>query len=121
MKVECIKVINPIIGEESHSDGWLTVGQTYIVLAIFASPQRPIKFRCIGNDGKTPALFDARQFKTISTNIPSNWVATLDEQGILEIGPERWSNPGFWEDFFNGDLNAIRVFEEEYAIIVRDA
>ncbi|OGO16649.1 MAG: hypothetical protein A2Z14_09820 [Chloroflexi bacterium RBG_16_48_8] len=113
MKIECIKILNPITGEEKPRDTWLTIGKAYHVLSITATPERGINFRIISDDGRTPILADSRQFRVISGKIPSCWVANLAENGFIELAPRKWIRSGFWEDFFNGMQEALNDFEEE--------
>jgi hypothetical protein len=120
MKVECIKLNDPIVDTGVKSDGWLTVGQIYTVLEILVRPGHYILFRLISDDANTPALFDSRQFEIVSNKIPSNWVAVLHEQE-LHITPEKWLIPGFWEDYFDGVAEATKNFEEEKRLIIKEA
>lgn len=113
MKIECIRNISATTGEELESgEGGLTIGKIYIVLSIRTIPERKAEFLLVSDDGG-PALFDSVQFRTVSGEIPSNWVATVDEKGVVGLGPEKWTRPGFWEDYFDGVPEAVAEFEAE--------
>ncbi|MGH9199221.1 MAG: hypothetical protein ACRD1T_26270, partial [Acidimicrobiia bacterium] len=87
-------------GDESDGSAWATLDTEYIVLALQAAPDQSVQFRIIGDDGATPALFESEMFMTVSTDIPSNWVVSIGEGGLVEIAPTKWLRPGFWEDYF---------------------
>jgi hypothetical protein len=106
MRVECVRNIGATTGEEIGSGYWLTVGKTL---------GGRIELRLIPNDGRTPALFDSRQFKTVCSKVPSNWRAIVDEQGNFRLTPEVWTRRGYWEDYFNLVPEAIEEFEREKA------
>ncbi|GAA3791427.1 hypothetical protein GCM10022380_04980 [Amycolatopsis tucumanensis] len=58
-------------------------------------------------------------FTTVDSRVPANWVARIDELGVVEICPARWQVPMFWDSFYDRNPEAVRVFEEELAEIVR--
>lgn len=120
MKVECIKIISAMTGQQQSKSRLLTIGQTYLVLSIFADPGRNIQFRIIGNNSATPVLFDSQQFRITSHTIPSTWVVTGDEQGAIWLTPETWARPGFWEDYFNNDAEALQQFDQELTRLVAE-
>jgi hypothetical protein len=121
VKVECTKIISLITGEVGSKSHSLDIGGVYVVLALSTTPERHILLRVVRSDGFIPALFDSRQFKTICSKIPSNWVATIDEAGHFKLTPERWLRPGFWEDYFNAMPEAVKEFEEEKAKIIAES
>ena len=57
----------------------------------------------------------------VSTDIPSNWVASVGESGAFDLAPAKWLRPGFWEDSFNGEPQAASDFEEEKTKILNEA
>lgn len=120
MKIECVKIINPITDKEDRFSSSLTIGRSYIVLAISIRSNHSVAFRCIRNDGRTPVLFNADQFKIVSKKIPSNWVVITEDYGGLTFSPEKWLRSGFWEDFFDGDPIAIEEFEQEKNIVYQE-
>lgn len=121
MKVKCIKIVNPMTGHEEQQSDWLTLGKVYTVLAVISVPGRETLLRFVSDDEDTPSVFDARQFITVSTELPSNWVGVVNEDGLFVLAPESWTRGGFWEDFFNGVPEAISEYERERAKIVAEA
>lgn len=120
MKVLCVKLLDGG-GREVDSSPWATLDAEYVVLALEATPGGGIQLRIIGDDGPTPVLFQSEMFMTLSSAIPSNWVASIGEGGEFNLAPAKWLRPGFWEDYFNGDPEAVSDFEEEKSKILREA
>lgn len=81
-------------GDEVDSSPWATLDSEYVVLALEAAPGRRIQLRIIGDDGPTPVLFEPEMFMTVSTDIPSNWVASVGEGGAFDLAPAKWLRPG---------------------------
>ena len=120
MIVECIKKISATTGEEIPHSTSLTIGKTYLVLEIYAEPGRNILFRLVDNE-QIPALFSSTQFRTVDNSISSTWIASVGEDGIVELGPKKWLRPGFWEDYFDDVPAAIEDFEQERARILSES
>ncbi len=78
------------------------------MLEVVALSGRPHLYRVLSDD-RIPALFDCRQFETVSTHLPSNWVNVKNEYGEA-LRPGNWARPGFWEAFLAGDQHALRDF-----------
>lgn len=121
MKVRCLRTIRPTTGEATQSHYWLTIGQTYVVLSIETLPTGKIEYRLMANDGLTPGLFDASQFVVVDDRLPVTWVVEVGQDGALTQAPRAWIRPGFWEDFFNRDRQAVEDFETERALIMAEA
>lgn len=119
MRVRCLRIVNPAtLGADGlhHS---VEVGGEYVVLEIFASPGRPAEVRLNLSPG-LPSLWSAEMFETIDARIPSNWVVTVEDGGLLSLGPASWRGD-FWERYFDDDPEARATFEAERAIIVGNA
>jgi hypothetical protein len=121
MKIKCIKIYNEISGKEKIEDPWMVVGKEYTPIEVICLSGKP-NFRIISDldPFETPALYNSDQFLTTSTLIPSNWKIQSDEHGGITIAPQKWLRPGFWEDYFNQDPQAIKEFEEEKNIIYKE-
>ena len=117
MNVECIRIIDSETGEIIEKSSWLSVGGVYQVLSIFISDCGPTEYRLIADDGNTPAIYEASQFKIINDTLPLNWVVTYEDKSYFELAPKSWSEAGFWEDYFDGEPLAIEKFETEVRII----
>lgn len=108
MKVVCVKLLDAH-GDEVGSSPWATLDAEYVVPAVEAAPSGRVELRIIGDDGPTPVLFQSEMFMTISTDVPSSWVASIGEGRAFDLAPSKWLRPGFWEDYFNGDPQAVCV------------
>src|SRR2546426_9788753 len=101
MRVLCIRLVDAS-GEPARSSSWLSLYQEYIVRAVEAYPQGRLLLRVLGDDERTPGLYRSDMFLTTSPHIPSNWVARVGDEGSLDLSPEKWLRPSFWEDYFAG-------------------
>lgn len=96
----------------------MTLDREYLVLAIDVEPGRHVWLRIESEAGGTPALFDAEMFLTTSSELPSSWRARVGEGGSLQLAPEPWLRPGFWEEFFDRAPEAVEIYEKERALVV---
>jgi hypothetical protein len=96
----------------SSPGSWLRQGRDYVVLAIECSGRQQSEYRLAAEIENTPALFDTRLFEIVDGSLPWNWVATVNGDG-LEFQPATWAVAGFWERFFDGDVEAKRSYLEE--------
>ena len=99
------------------SASWLRLHEEYDVLEIYFLPNHGTQLRIASEEAGVPVLFDSVLFVTIDDRIPSSWVAQIEPDGALTVGPRRWLAPGFWEDYFNQVPRAIEIYEEEKALI----
>ncbi len=120
MKVKCIKLISPHTQEIIESCPWLTIGRIYHVLEVSFEQKGVLKFRFLGDDKITPALHDAQQFELVSNKIPEEWCVKFVPDSFLELTPKAWAYDNFWEDYFNGEPEAERIFLEVTKKIVAD-
>jgi hypothetical protein len=118
MKVRCTRILDERTGEVEEHSHWLTVGDAYEVLAFSFRPDGRVKVRLLGKQKDTPALFDIHQFDIINAAIPSGWVLLSYPDSSFELCPKSWAQPGFWNNFFDGDSEARRVFDEERRKII---
>lgn len=74
-------------------------------------------------DDEGPTWWPMEMFESVSTRIPSNWIAQLRQDGSLHLAPESWLQPGFWEDFFDNQRegDAADTFRRELEVIRREA
>ena len=113
MKVRCIQLLDEETGNALEKSSWLTTGYAYYVLSIHMQIGGWLKFQLIGDDGITPAFHDAEQFEVISDLIPSGWCVSYISGSHFELTPKAWDAPGFWEEYFDGDSEAVLLFESE--------
>lgn len=114
-----VKYAGPRPGGASHQGvDALSVGREYTVLEISTLADRPSYFRIEVVNGEPPALFDVRLFDLTSPMIPQNWTGSLDESGLLTIGPKAWRERDFWEAYLERREWAVTVYERERTAIL---
>jgi len=113
MKVQCIALEKPTA---LNKDGWLRVGQDYIVLEVFGAGEI-VKFRVLSTSNGTPALHAAQQFSIIDPMIPRNWIFVSYPDNGWSIGPQLWEESGFWESYFNDENWARKLFLQELQVL----
>ena len=82
----------------------LTPGQPYVVLGIEADDLR------ILNDQGRPYLYPRDLFTTLDASEPSDWVSEVGDDDERYAYPPALNSPGFFEDFFDGKIEAISMF-----------
>lgn len=117
MKVRCTKLID-VTGKAQTSSAWLTIGKIYHVLSVELDTDRRWLLRLVGDTEPGIGLFPLQQFEVLSSKIPNTWIIAWNSNGAFELTPNEWHQPGFWERYFEHDLEAIRIFEEEKRKIV---
>jgi hypothetical protein len=120
MRAKCIRLVNSVTGQNESRNPWLTVDKEYTVLAISVIPGREPMFRIVGDDGRTPALFEACQFVVTEPNMSPIWRVHGGDNGGLEFGPSAWLRRGFWEEYFDGSPGANTDFKVARATLIRE-
>ena len=70
-------------------------------------------------DGKyRVALFPMESFDIVSPELPPSWIVSYNHE-LFKIGPERWMQSEFWEQFYELEPAAIAVFDEEVARLIQ--
>ena len=119
MKVKCINIYNKFLKEFVTTSNSLTIGKDYLVIAMYINPKENVYYRLLDNDpDRRSALFDASQFNVASNVIPSNWRVTEHETGTITFSPLAWKVPGFWQEFYEYNPEAIKIYEKELKIII---
>lgn len=118
MKVRCVRILDEDTGDVLENCAWLSVGKEYCVLSVNIDQGMSLKFQLIGDDGQTPAYHDANQFEVISNDIPEQWIVDFVPSSHFRLAPRAWSNPSFWEDYFDRVPEAIELFETEKMKII---
>jgi hypothetical protein len=82
----------------------LTPGREYVVIGVDHESYRVV------DDKGEPILFPKEGFRVVDDAIPQDWV--WDRQGDDEYygGPAALQIPGFYEDFFEGQREAVEQF-----------
>jgi hypothetical protein len=112
MKLRCVRIIDEKTGRIQERSPWLTVGKVYHALSVFLDERKTLLVRMVGDDGVTPALYGLDQFEVVSPKISSSWVIDWHD-GVFQLAPARWLTPGFWERYFDGEREALLMFDEE--------
>ena len=86
-------------------------GGQYLVLDVSEE-----SFRIWDNDGD-PILYPKELFDVTDARIPSGWVFVEYEDGEYHLEPELTSRPGFFEDYFFSDGDAIARTEARLALL----
>jgi hypothetical protein len=117
MKVRCTQLLDAL-GRQASQSAWLTVGDVYHVLSVVLDANRRWMLRLAGDTEPGVGLFPLRQFEIVSSTIPGSWIVTWSDDGVFELTPEAWTEPGFWERYFEHDAAAQRSFDVESRRIV---
>lgn len=112
MKVLCKKILT-LNGEELEYHPEVTIGSTYDVVTITASPEGTPVLRIAANSGQ-PSLWPARMFSVNVPVINDNWRIAASADGTICLGPPQFCVKGFWEDYFDDDPAALRAYQEEF-------
>ena len=110
MIVQCIMLGTPTLNAApAVNDGWITLGHKYAVLGVYGR-HGTVRFRILGDNRMTPALHNSEHFEIVSATIPLGWIYDMGRANEWRIVPKTFSNPGFWTAYFDGDMEARRIF-----------
>ncbi len=131
MIVRCLRFIDADGNEVESAGRYVVVGRSYVVLCITATPQRDVHLRVLDPENPpesgVPGLWRSQMFEVLSPAIPSNWqidIGTPQSPGYVQIAPESWLRPGFWEDLIDAGPFSDRAradYNREVAIIVEES
>jgi hypothetical protein len=107
MKVKCVRLLDSP-GIQSH---WLLEGKSYDVLSIVMDAHGRWLLRILCESSPGVALFQLEQFEIVDASVPHCWIATWNASGVFELTIREWAHPGFWESYFDGELDAKKLFE----------
>jgi hypothetical protein len=82
----------------------LTPGQSYAVIGIEANDLRLI------NDEGRPYLYPTKWFEIVDNEEPEEWIVEYGDDGEKYAYPPELNAPGFFEDFFETNPDAVRTF-----------
>jgi len=121
MKVRCLKYFDAM-GLPSDESRWLRIGQTYHVMGQELADGKVLNYLIVTND-TDPGFFSmghfpAESFEIVSEIIPPNW-ASLQSGGVTSVLPKSWLEPGFFNDFYEGDPRAYAIYELERTVILK--
>ena len=84
---------------------FLTPHKDYQVIGISFDSYRII------DDLDEPVLYPKDLFSIIDDNIPKHWIRDDGEDGDYYIDPPEFSEPGFYEDLFDGKQYAVKRYK----------
>lgn len=116
MKVRCVKLFDSL-GAPQKTSSWLTIGNIYVVLTIESGSRSQWMLRLLGDGKNGVALFPLESFDIVSAAVSPAWIASWGDNGVFQLAPERWTQPGFWARFYDLESDAVRIFEEERKLI----
>jgi hypothetical protein len=117
MKVSCTRLLD-YAGKHLDKSTWLTVGKIYHVLELIRDTDGVWKVRLVSDEPNGIAVFRLDQFEVVSPHLPHNWIVVWGKDGFFELTPEPWSRFGFWELYYEHDLEAVKLFDIEYKRIL---
>ncbi len=89
---------------EQYED--LTPGNVYRVIEWIID-----SFRVMDDQGE-PILYASSLFTIVDDRWPDDWVAAYGEDGERYVSPAAFSEPGFFERYFDGEKEAISIFKQ---------
>lgn len=99
----------------------LIVGKEYLVLSIEFYNKDSSLFSKFYNDyvvyrieceDGTLRPHPANDFQITSGNLSECWIANYNDNVSFSILPKEWAYSNFWEDLYNGEINALRNFKD---------
>ncbi len=114
------KYVAPETSDRSILQGTtvLRPGKEYVILEVFSQSDGNTLFRVEFNEREDSALFDSRAFAITSHNLSPTWRYFQHSSGSFTLCPEPWSQLGFWEDYYEHEAYALRVYAEEKLKII---
>lgn len=82
----------------------LTAARPYLVIGIEADD-----FRILNDQGR-PFLYPRRLFNVVDSREPEDWETEFGEDGERYAYPAPLNGAGFFEDFFDGQPDAVSAF-----------
>lgn len=82
----------------------LLLDKVYDVLGIECDDLRII------DENGNPYLFPADAFDIVDNNMPIDWITEIGSDGERYSYPPELNQPGFFEKYFDGDIEIVRQF-----------
>lgn len=122
MKGRCVALLSAD-GKPVEFSPWLTLGNVYHVLGILMDKHGNKWFRILANERdsgvESLGLYQAECFEVITDYRPSTW-RDREIKGIVETSPAAWQTGEFWENLYEGDPEALCIFERERKQIISE-
>jgi hypothetical protein len=107
MKVELRDEVDLV---RENLQGWLLKGKQYVVLSVEEYSRDLPGLRVESEDSGQPVVFKASLFALVDGSIPKCWRALAMSGGFVELGPEEFGEPGFWERCFDREPEALGAY-----------
>lgn len=108
MRIVCRRLLDAR-GRLIAASPYLTVGRAYLVLEVSVDFNGPVHVRVVDDSG-VPGLFAIEAFEVTDSSVARSWQFRVGDGGFL-LGPEPWMAEGFWERFFEDDIEAAEAYE----------
>lgn len=66
--------------------------------------------------GFTPGIHNANNFNIVEFEIPRDW-STLVDRNEIRVLPSQFSDPEFWEQFFNESPKIVNIYEKVISVL----
>ena len=118
MKVRCIQLVDPL-GAVRETSPWLTIGKEYHVLSlIYATGKWLVR---LWTDDGTVGLFPLQQFEITSPKVSALWIATWNRSGVFELTTRSLAQEGFWDRYYDNEMDAIQIVDGEMKKIIGES
>lgn len=84
----------------------LSFARAYVVHGIEADD-----YRIVDESGE-PVLLPSELFDIVDSFQPDDWVRCIGDEGEVYAYPAELNRIGFFEDYFDGDPDTMRVFQD---------
>jgi hypothetical protein len=92
---------------KSDNEFWsLTPGKEYVVIGLDHESYRVL------DDKGEPILFPKEGFQVVDHAIPEDWIWDRYSDDEYYAGPTELQLPGFYEDYFEGEPEARKMFAD---------
>jgi hypothetical protein len=118
VKVRCERLAH-LDGSTLIGSDALDIGKEYIVLSVLTVPNGRIQLQILFPDGHM-SWWTSEIFSVSSDTISPNWVADIDDKGIMRLGPRPFLTKGLLEDFYNDDPIAVQIVDSEVAKMTQE-
>lgn len=118
MRVLCVRLVSQVDGTPMTTSPWVKLDGEYPVLSVLTEPAGRVLLQILTEEDSTAARFDSSMFMTTDPSLPPNWIARIGEDGSLDLAPQRWLVPGFWDAFHDDDPVARSTYGEELSVIL---
>lgn len=92
----------------------MSEGQAADVIEILIRADGDVEYRLLKLSGSS-FIAPATSFVIIDSTVPIGWTVIARDYGGVDVTFPEFAAAGFWEEYFDGDANAVRVHDEVLA------